>query len=1247
MAFTSTIKPYKFVNPSSIKSKGGGATIIAGGKTITGGATSQVKSARVTMLAINRIGMAMEGLGKTQQQIRDIIVYENKYLTRATAFRKKREGYRRDQKSEDVTESFGKKEQENVAKEVEKKEKKKLGWLEKIFGPFAGIIAFVGRIVITQTVLRWMGDGKNQEKLTTFVESFGKVFKWAYNIAYKSVDAVMTGFEKVFGSSDKKGLDRFGEVISGLGTLLFGIAGFKALGYLLNPFSLVNDIVGLIDALEKRAQAGGPSGPGDSNLPGGGPNQLSKSAQKVGQNYGGDAARYYDDLIKRGKKPAQALTEVRKRFPKLPPAPKGPLGKLRQGVTSQIDNLKSMRGQAQANLKKMGMGALDLWGKFKVGAKNARKGVLTGIARAGEWTRNIGVGLFNEGKKIAGAAGNWLQASKAQLKKMGELISDPKKLRDYAQNIIQKNIEPAIKKNPIGKQALDLVKNPKKIGPAAKKLLDTATKSKQMKDTLKYLKKAKAAAKIGGLDKIIAIIEALLLYGMPGGMPLTNAVLSALGGLLGYTAGFALGAPFGGAPGFITGMAGGFAGDFVGKALARTLAKMTPLGKTQDPIMKDRMLASDDPELAVGGIVDRPTRAIIGEKGPEAVIPLSKFGGGAIASTLIGATDSALSRMGAAGEIARSLIGPDLQEAERLFGTSKVSAGGGDSLGKTVDKGVKGEFELGGEGDVSSFIGDEKVNIRDTKSPGNQPTTLRGQLANILGALIWVSKKKLGGGGSGKKSSDSSGPGSAVYGTKNAKAVLNAIAEAEGTDKYPNGGYNTHFAGDQTEDLSAHPAIIKRGGGHASDAFGRYQFMSPTWAGLGGAVKAHDGKPAKDGFDMSKENQDKGALKLIEQKGINIEDGLDDAEIRKIGQIWASVKGGGYGQDKYDEKGFLALYHKHGGDEGGGTKSAARGGFIPMAMGGFLGDPPPGVGKNRRPRPKDEGRLRVLKGEAMGGLVKFASGGAFQNGRLPDSALQSIGGGHKLKKGPVADSFINMAKAAKKDGVDLIGDLTGSYRDYAGQEYMYSTKPAGMAAVPGTSKHGWGIAVDIGYARSQDWVNSKGAKFGWALPDWAKGGFEPWHFEKTGETTGPTTSGGDDSDSDGGDVEEPQKDPWEAFQEAMTKLNSVLGYAPPPTQEATDTKKNDKKPSGSGSDSSPSTSRKPTAKTSPTPASSGSGSKITSDSSAVERLAEAAETAGSHNIVPLPINTSSNVAAADAGQQVSYARPTITYSIAT
>ena len=145
--------------------------------------------------------------------------------------------------------------------------------------------------------------------------------------------------------------------------------------------------------------------------------------------------------------------------------------------------------------------------------------------------------------------------------------------------------------------------------------------------------------------------------------------------------------------------------------LAKLIGK-GPLGKIKDPIMRDgRMLA--DPELAEGGIVDKPTRAIIGEKGPEAIIPLNQIGNiGGFAGTLIGATESALSRMGAAGEIARTLIGGDLKSAAEMFGASSSGGVGGDSLGKSVNKGqIKSLMGLDQGEDISEYIGDGTVSI--------------------------------------------------------------------------------------------------------------------------------------------------------------------------------------------------------------------------------------------------------------------------------------------------------------------------------------------------------------------------------------------------------------------------------------------------------------------------------------------------------------------------------------------------------
>lgn len=84
--------------------------------------------------------------------------------------------------------------------------------------------------------------------------------------------------------------------------------------------------------------------------------------------------------------------------------------------------------------------------------------------------------------------------------------------------------------------------------------------------------------------------------------------------------------------------------------------------------------------------------------------------------------------------------------------------------------------------------------------------------------------------------------------------------------------------------------------------------------------------------------------------------------------------------------------------------------------------------------------------------------------------------------------------------------VTDSYRSYAGQVDVYRRKPA-LAAVPGTSRHGWGIALDLGCGiqsfgtPAYRWMKTYGPRFGWVHPRWAEpsGSMpEPWHWEFVG-----------------------------------------------------------------------------------------------------------------------------------------------------
>ena len=97
--------------------------------------------------------------------------------------------------------------------------------------------------------------------------------------------------------------------------------------------------------------------------------------------------------------------------------------------------------------------------------------------------------------------------------------------------------------------------------------------------------------------------------------------------------------------------------------------------------------------------------------------------------------------------------------------------------------------------------------------------------------------------------------------------------------------------------------------------------------------------------------------------------------------------------------------------------------------------------------------------------------------------------------------------------------LTSAYRPISTQRALYQSKPPGYAAVPGTSNHGWGLAVDFcGGVENQgsapfNWLRANSRKFGWMHPAWAyTGPFEPWHWEFVPKGGNPS-KGGEGSDT--------------------------------------------------------------------------------------------------------------------------------------
>ncbi len=139
-------------------------------------------------------------------------------------------------------------------------------------------------------------------------------------------------------------------------------------------------------------------------------------------------------------------------------------------------------------------------------------------------------------------------------------------------------------------------------------------------------------------------------------------------------------------------------------------------------------------------------------------------------------------------------------------------------------------------------------------------------------------------------------------------------------------------------------------------------------------------------------------------------------------------------------------------------------------------------------------------------------------GELPAKLLRTIEGKGKLH-GCAADAYEAMDAAANAEGIDLSPtSQADTYRSLEVQEYgfyqRYTDKPGpklmkqkpriykgkawylkkGMApmAVPGTSNHNLGIAIDI--------KDASGPRLAWLLANEAKFGFsheldsEPWHI---------------------------------------------------------------------------------------------------------------------------------------------------------
>lgn len=134
---------------------------------------------------------------------------------------------------------------------------------------------------------------------------------------------------------------------------------------------------------------------------------------------------------------------------------------------------------------------------------------------------------------------------------------------------------------------------------------------------------------------------------------------------------------------------------------------------------------------------------------------------------------------------------------------------------------------------------------------------------------------------------------------------LDMLAHSEGTDQYPNDGYNTIVGGEQFDSYADHPRVyvylpnlkIK------SSAAGRYQLLARYFDAYRGLLNLDDFSPLSQDLIAIQQIRERKALSMIN-------DGNIEGAIEACSNIWASLPGAGYKQHENKLSELMDFFNK-------------------------------------------------------------------------------------------------------------------------------------------------------------------------------------------------------------------------------------------------------------------------------------------------------------------------------------------------
>ncbi|MBM7496096.1 M15 family metallopeptidase [Oerskovia paurometabola] len=155
------------------------------------------------------------------------------------------------------------------------------------------------------------------------------------------------------------------------------------------------------------------------------------------------------------------------------------------------------------------------------------------------------------------------------------------------------------------------------------------------------------------------------------------------------------------------------------------------------------------------------------------------------------------------------------------------------------------------------------------------------------------------------------------------------------------------------------------------------------------------------------------------------------------------------------------------------------------------------------PAPATPAELAAERRVRAATLLDQCGSANFANGKIPASALTSLSFAPRHSLRCDAAAMLEELSAAYAQRFGAAIPMTDSYRSFSEQVSTRAAKP-GLAAVPGTSNHGWGLAIDLAAPASSPgsaqykWLRANAPLYGWDNPAWARPNGskpEPWHFE--------------------------------------------------------------------------------------------------------------------------------------------------------